>query len=270
MTRPGAFDAVLLAGGAARRLGGADKPGAPVAGRPLISWVADAVAGARRLVVVGPPRPGLPDAIFVSEDPPGAGPVPALRAGLAEVRAPRVVLLAADLPFLRPGHVSALLEAARGPGAVLVDDGGREQWLAGCWSTSGLRAAAGRYEGASLRGLLGPLGPVRVRLEPGARPAWFDCDTPESLARAREMGEIQVLEEWVEAVCAELGLDRDLIDRDLVLDLAREVAHGVARPGAPLTTFLMGLAVGRGAAARDTAARLTELAQEWPKEGGRP
>ncbi|GLZ16022.1 hypothetical protein Acsp04_62570 [Actinomadura sp. NBRC 104425] len=72
-----------------------------------------------------------------------------------------------------------------------------------------------------------------------------------------------MLEEWIEAVCRELGLARGEVDRDLVLDLARDVAHGVARPGAPLTAFLLGLAVGRGAPARDAAARITELAEGW-------
>ncbi|REF01031.1 DUF6457 domain-containing protein [Thermomonospora umbrina] len=72
-----------------------------------------------------------------------------------------------------------------------------------------------------------------------------------------------MLEDWIEAVCLELGLDRDRLDRDLVLDLARDVAHGVARPAAPLTAYLLGLAVGRGDAARDAAARITELAQGW-------
>jgi hypothetical protein len=72
-----------------------------------------------------------------------------------------------------------------------------------------------------------------------------------------------VLEEWIEAVCLELGIDRDQVDRDLILDLAKDVAHGVARPGAPLTTFLLGVAVGRGAPARDAAARITALAEGW-------
>ncbi|WP_439951655.1 NTP transferase domain-containing protein, partial [Actinomadura kijaniata] len=45
---------MILAGGEARRLGGADKPAAAVGGRPLLAWVAEAAAGARRLVVVGP------------------------------------------------------------------------------------------------------------------------------------------------------------------------------------------------------------------------
>ncbi|GGV20971.1 DUF6457 domain-containing protein [Actinomadura sp. LOL_016] len=74
---------------------------------------------------------------------------------------------------------------------------------------------------------------------------------------------MSVLEDWMDAVCRELGLDRGDIDRDLVLDLARDVAHGVARPGAPITAYLLGLAVGRGAPARDAAARLTELAEGW-------
>ncbi|MFB4318603.1 molybdenum cofactor guanylyltransferase [Actinomadura sp. 21ATH] len=185
---PGTYDAVLLAGGRARRLGGADKPGAAVGGRPLLAWVAAAVAGAARLVVVGPPRAAdPPGAIVVREDPPGSGPVPALRAGLAEVRAPRTVLLAADLPFLRPAHVAALLDAAGAAGsggAVLVDEDGREQWLAGCWPTADLRAALASYEGGSLRGLLGPLGPARVALPAGERPPWYDCDTPGALLHA--------------------------------------------------------------------------------------
>jgi len=196
-------DACVLAGGLARRLGGRDKPGLRVFGRPLVESVAAAVPGAGRLIVVGPPRPGLPHAIFRREDPPGGGPVPALRTGLAEVKAPWVVLLAADLPFLTAEHVRALLDAAgavdeaplgaagtgaaeaSGPGAVLLDDGGREQWLAGVWHTRSLRRALGRYEGRSLHGLLAPLRPVTVRLT--GQP-WFDCDTMDDLRRARTVG----------------------------------------------------------------------------------
>jgi molybdenum cofactor guanylyltransferase len=192
-------DACILAGGLARRLGGRDKPGLHVSGRPLVESVAAAVPGAARLIVVGPPRPGLPRAIFRREDPPGGGPVPALRAGLAEVTAPWVALLAADLPFLTAEHVDALLDAAGagdgpgtagegtapggpGAGAVLLDDGGREQWLAGVWHTRSLARALARYEGRSLHGLLAPLAPVTLHLT--GQP-WFDCDTMDDLQRAR-------------------------------------------------------------------------------------
>jgi molybdopterin-guanine dinucleotide biosynthesis protein A len=58
-----------------------------------------------------------------------------------------------------------------------------------------------------------------------------------------------VLGRWVVDVCAELGLDAAGIDVTDLLDLTRDVAHGVARPAAPLTAFLVGLAAGRDAAA---------------------
>ena len=74
---------------------------------------------------------------------------------------------------------------------------------------------------------------------------------------------MSTLECWTEAVCAELGLDPALADTKAVLDLARDVAHGVARPAAPLTAYLLGVAVGRGQPMADAAARLRELAGAW-------
>jgi molybdopterin-guanine dinucleotide biosynthesis protein A len=191
------LDAVILAGGRASRLDGADKPGLVVGSRSLAAAVASAAveAGARRVVLVGPRRPGLASIappgglVFTREDPPAAGPVPALRAGLSQASAPWVAVLAADLPFLRARHVHAILDAATeaGRGALLTDDTGRAQWLTGCWPLAGLRAALAAYQGASLRGLLGPLDPVLVRCPPaaGEPPPWLDCDTPAELAAAR-------------------------------------------------------------------------------------
>ena len=72
------------------------------------------------------------------------------------------------------------------------------------------------------------------------------------------------LDTWTGEVCAALGLDPSVVDRDLVLDLARDVAHGVARPAAPLTAFLVGLAAGAqggdDATVRRLMATVTELA----------
>lgn len=251
-------DAVILAGGQARRLGGADKPALTVGGRPLVEHVLSAVSAARKVVVAGPERRPVPGVVFVREDPPMSGPVPALAAGLAEVTAPWVALLAGDLPFMGPGHVTALLDAARrtGGGAVLLDDTGREQWLAGAWPAAELKSALAAYAGRSLRGLLGPL--VRARLTLPGRP-WFDCDTMDDLEEAR----MHVLNEWTALACKELGIDPADVDRDLILDLTKEVAHGVARPAAPLTAYLLGLAQGAGTAPEDAVARLTALAKNW-------
>ena len=57
---------------------------------------------------------------------------------------------------------------------------------------------------------------------------------------------MNLLDEWTRQAMDALGLDGEMVARDLVLDVAREVAHGVARPAAPLTTYLLGVAVGRG------------------------
>ena len=76
----------------------------------------------------------------------------------------------------------------------------------------------------------------------------------------------EALDEWTRAACAELGLDASDVDIALVLDLARDVAHGVARPAAPLTAFLAGLAAGRSTdpdAARTAIAKVTALAERW-------
>jgi molybdenum cofactor guanylyltransferase len=206
----------VLAGGHASRLRGADKPALVVGQRSLLASVVSAAAGAgaRLVVVVGPPRPGLVLAAgrlrVVHEEPPGSGPVPALRRGLAEVTAPWVLLLAADLPFIRAGHLTSLLAAAAGArpaagavladdtgrpqrghrpaaGAVLADDTGRPQWLAGCWRAEALRVASRGYRGGSLHGLLGPLSPVTLGPSPGqpGPPPWLDCDTEDDVRRAR-------------------------------------------------------------------------------------
>jgi len=72
------------------------------------------------------------------------------------------------------------------------------------------------------------------------------------------------LTDWTAQACAALGLDASAVDPDLVLDLARDVAHGVARPAAPLTAYLVGVAVGRGAHPAGAVAIIQELARSWP------
>lgn len=56
-------------------------------------------------------------------------------------------------------------------------------------------------------------------------------------------GPIGVSADWVAELQRELGVDLLLDVMDL-LELARVAAHKVARPAAPLTTFLVGYAAG--------------------------
>lgn len=82
----------------------------------------------------------------------------------------------------------------------------------------------------------------------------------------------EALDDWLAAAAAELGVEADDVDIATVLDVARDVAHEVARPAAPLSAFLLGLSVGRRSAvagadpAAELASRariLTELALRW-------
>jgi hypothetical protein len=74
------------------------------------------------------------------------------------------------------------------------------------------------------------------------------------------------LQDWMDELCEELQIDTD-IDMSALLDLARDAAHNVDRPAAPLTTFLVGYAAAmRGGTEKDIEA-CTEtaagLAAEW-------
>jgi len=77
---------------------------------------------------------------------------------------------------------------------------------------------------------------------------------------------MSTLDDWTEALCAELGLDPGDVHQKTLLDLARVAAHSVDRPAAPLTTYVLGVAVGRGKPLEETAARIKELARGWPAD----
>ncbi|KAK1180716.1 NTP transferase domain-containing protein [Streptomyces sp. NBS 14/10] len=269
------YDAVILAGGAARRLGGADKPALRVGARPLLDRVLDACRGAERTVVVGPRRPTARPVHWIREEPPGGGPVAAVDAGLRRTTAPVVLLLSADLPFLTGETVGALVNGlGEAEGVLLTDSDGREQPLVAAYRAEPLRreiallaAEHGGLAGLPLRLLTADLKLGRLH-HPTAS---FDCDTWEDIttarARIREHG--HVLDEWIAAVKAELGIDLD-VDTAALLDLARDAAHGVARPAAPLTTFLVGYAAAQQGGGPEALAAATgkaaELAARWAEE----
>jgi molybdopterin-guanine dinucleotide biosynthesis protein A len=182
------WSAVVLAGGRAARLGGQAKPQLEVGGRSMLSTVLTAVAGAEARIVVGPAQPVPPGVVVVCEQPPGGGPVAALRAGLAEVRTAVVGVFAADLPFLTAELVEELRERLAADGVLVVDEGGRDQLLLGLWRTDRLRVAVADAAGpTSVRRVLAPLTATRFRpaVVPGQPAPWTDCDTPGELARAR-------------------------------------------------------------------------------------
>jgi molybdopterin-guanine dinucleotide biosynthesis protein A len=185
------FDAIVLAGGGATRLGGADKASIKVGGAALLDRVVDAASAAASIIVVGPRRDVTTDMTtqvqWCREDPIGAGPVAAIATGLEHVRQQVTLLLAADLPWIA-GAVDPLvnaLEAQSGNVAVLVDATGRINFLAAAWRTPALRRAlqaVGDPNGAAVRGLYSDVEAITISDDAG----WAtDCDTWDDIERAR-------------------------------------------------------------------------------------
>ncbi|WP_312855965.1 molybdenum cofactor guanylyltransferase [Nocardioides stalactiti] len=169
MIQPGltSFAAVVLAGGQAARLGGADKATIELRGRSLLEHALDAVIDAGEVVVVGQQVPTDRPVTFVVEDPPYGGPVAGLLTGrdllLRSYR--RLAVVAVDMPFLTSGTLRRLEDAAAGrDGAVLVGPDGRRQ-LAFVVDTDRLDAVRPDREaqhGHALWPMLAPLDLVAV------------------------------------------------------------------------------------------------------------
>ena len=68
--------------------------------------------------------------------------------------------------------------------------------------------------------------------------------------------EPQELDAWAGAAARRLGVSLEPGDVSAVLDLAKDAAHGVTRPAAPLTAYIAGMAVASGRTLDDVAREL--------------
>lgn len=123
---------------------GFDKATAVVGGRQLAASVLAAVRSvASPVVEVGPGVSGAD--LVTSEEPPGAGPLPAIAAGAAALAAHGhrgdVLVVACDLPRLGPG-ILRFLAGFSAPASVVPVVAGRAQPLCARWSGPDLAAAA--------------------------------------------------------------------------------------------------------------------------------
>jgi molybdopterin-guanine dinucleotide biosynthesis protein A len=156
---PADFAAVLLAGGRAVRLDGADKASVEYLGRPLLEHALDALVDASEVVVVGALVPTTRPVTFTRETPRYGGPVAALLTGRdALVRTPVLLgVLAVDMPRVTSRTFRRLHAAAGGrDGAFLTDADGRRQ-LAGvldCARLDQVRPDRATQDGMALHRLL--------------------------------------------------------------------------------------------------------------------
>lgn len=81
------------------------------------------------------------------------------------------------------------------------------------------------------------------------------------------------LHDWIDELCDVLDVETE-IDEALILDLAREAAHNVERPAAPISAYLLGFAAGSQGAGPDEievlAGRAQALAEGWDRPAGTP
>lgn len=173
---------MVLTGGRSRRMG-FDKAQTTVGGRSLAASVAEVVGRvARPVVEVGPGVSGA--ALVTREEPPGAGPLPAVAAGVAALGAGGyhgdVLVVACDLPRLGPA-VLRLLAGFAAPVSVVPVVAGKAQPLCARWSGPDLVAATAAAAAGerSLRPLLARPGVVFLD-----EAAWGAVADPAELADA--------------------------------------------------------------------------------------
>ena len=73
------------------------------------------------------------------------------------------------------------------------------------------------------------------------------------------------LPEWIDQITTALGVERDLVDIDRLLEVAGDVAHQVARPAVPVTMFVAGLAAASSNPS-DVLAWIEDRARAWTAE----
>ena len=77
--------------------------------------------------------------------------------------------------------------------------------------------------------------------------------------------DVAKMDAWLGRVSDALGLDPLLVDAHKwdLLDLIRAISKGPTKPGAPLSTFLIGVAVGQGIDTDDAIDRVSRLVEWW-------
>lgn len=256
---------MIIGGGQSQRMG-QDKSRLEIDGRTLLESAIDSLSFSAEILVIAPPSelresPSWPPVRFTIEDPPFGGPVAGLVAGIAAWSArpdsEHVIVFPVDMPNPRAaaGHLQAAELAPDFDGAVLQDEQGWPQYLLGRYRMSALRRAAqqlGSGRDISMRkfGKLLNVSPIPV-----ANFDLVDVDTPtdakahgiavKTKKRKDDPEVLARLEQWQKALRAELKISDDVFDQERILDLAAIIAKDVARPGVPITGYLVGIAVGR-------------------------
>ena len=188
--------ALVLAGGRASRMGGADKALVVVGGVTLLDRVLSAARPlAGTLAVAGPNRPtAVPGVVFRPDPGPAAGPVPPILALAGTCEEGSVLLVVAvDMALVTSADLARLIAPVAGGtalAAAALDDGGRANPLLAAYQVEYLcstAASSGLGPGSAARLLLagaGPDGVTLVSLRPGVT---LNLNTPADLELAEAL-----------------------------------------------------------------------------------
>ena len=256
-------DSIVVAGGMATRMGGLDKAMLTLglSGKTLLEDVITACPG--KVFVVGYPREivveGNDEVTWVDDLNPAGGPAAGIWSGLSNVTSDYVFISAAD-QTLSNETVTRIVSAAQGnDGAWAIRADGSGQPLCACVRTGMMRDLLAPTQGINqspLR-LLSALNMVGVNVNPDQV---VDFDTWQDVAKAVKGSDAmdQTTQMWMARVATLLDVDQHEMLTSELLDLTREVAHGVERKSAPLTTFLLGYAAGKDSLNHDEVKKLIE------------
>jgi len=115
--------AAILAGGAARRLGGAAKALLPIGNRRIIDRQLAALQAVTRTIFIVAPDPAPYDGLglrVVPDAVAGAGALGGIYTAIVESPEPRTLVLACDLPFVTPALFRALAAPERAHADVVI------------------------------------------------------------------------------------------------------------------------------------------------------
>lgn len=181
------WDAIVLAGGRAERLGGASKPDVIVGHQSLLDRTVAAVQGASRIVVAGNVHAdGCTTAV---EPEPFGGPVSGIAAALPHTSQDWVLVVACDHPFVDHAVPELVHAQTSVDGVVAVDRSGRRQNLLVLLRRDALVDALtqlGDPYGRSMRQLLALLDLDEVPIDDLAA---LDVDTWDDIERTRALAE---------------------------------------------------------------------------------
>lgn len=204
---------IIVAGGASSRFGDANKALATVGGTPMIRRVADSLAPVVDRIVVNARdahRAQYATALsdvdrpirFAIDRQPDCGPVIGLEAALDAVSARMILVLACDLPLVRPTTLSQLLDelgvggvrpnGSATPDCVLPRVEGHPRPLCGAYYRKRFETAIDRLDDARHASLRDVLDRLRVSTVPGDRlpggsSAFENVNTRDDLRTARKI-----------------------------------------------------------------------------------